>query len=175
MQEIKASNGIYAIDLPGATNRNPFPGQIINPLYGIGGQPRILIETDYRGDPPTPPATATPMQTPDPGNPSTSFAPAIFKDYPLGISGQIIDQAGLGLGGVTIKSDMGKTASSDPSGFYAFNHLDPGTYILRPEKDGYTFQPQSRQVTLPPSVSQQNFVAYPPTPTPEPYPDPESG
>ena len=48
VQQIRAADGFYSINLPGATNRNPIPGQSINPVYGIGGRPAILIETDRR-------------------------------------------------------------------------------------------------------------------------------
>jgi len=41
-------DGHYTIELPPATNRNPFPGQSVNPLFAIGGSPVILIEKDNR-------------------------------------------------------------------------------------------------------------------------------
>ena len=47
-QEIAAVDGHYSIELPPATNRNPFPGQNVNPLFPIGGSPVILIEKDDR-------------------------------------------------------------------------------------------------------------------------------
>jgi hypothetical protein len=47
-QTITAVDGIYTVLLPGATNRNPFPGQDENPIYPIGGRPVILIELDER-------------------------------------------------------------------------------------------------------------------------------
>jgi hypothetical protein len=47
-QEIAAVDGHYTIELPPATNRNPFPGQSVNPLFPIGGSPVILIEKDIR-------------------------------------------------------------------------------------------------------------------------------
>jgi hypothetical protein len=59
VQQISADNGFYAITLPKATHRNPVPGQTINPVFGIGGPPYFLIETDYRGAEPTPTATST--------------------------------------------------------------------------------------------------------------------
>lgn len=44
-QTITAQNGVYSIQLPGATNRNPYPfGEFPAPFYPIGGQPYILIE-----------------------------------------------------------------------------------------------------------------------------------
>jgi hypothetical protein len=49
---ITAENGAYTIELPAATNRNPFPFQDLNPIYPIGGRPFILIEPDDRQPPP---------------------------------------------------------------------------------------------------------------------------
>jgi hypothetical protein len=64
VQALTAVNGSYTITLPPATHRNPFPLQTINPTFPIGGRPYILIETDFRGDPPRPTATATNTPTP---------------------------------------------------------------------------------------------------------------
>lgn len=47
-QNIAAVDGHYTIELPPATNRNPFPGQAVNPLFPIGGSPVLLIEKDGR-------------------------------------------------------------------------------------------------------------------------------
>lgn len=47
-QTITAVNGMYTIPLAAATNRNPFPGQDVNPIYPIGGSPVLLIEIDER-------------------------------------------------------------------------------------------------------------------------------
>lgn len=58
---IAAADGVYTIQLAGATNRNPFPGQSINAIYPIGGRPYLLIEPDPQrvGEPFLPaPATA---------------------------------------------------------------------------------------------------------------------
>ncbi len=47
-QTIQAVGGRYRIQLSGATNRNPFPGQDVNPIYPIGGAPVVLVEKDDR-------------------------------------------------------------------------------------------------------------------------------
>lgn len=47
-QMMTAVDGVYTIPLHGATNRNPFPGQDVNPIYPIGGSPVLLIEIDER-------------------------------------------------------------------------------------------------------------------------------
>lgn len=67
-QQIAAVDGHYAIELPAATNRNPFPGQSINPLFPIGGSPVILIEKDPRVLPEFP---------------NRTFTPAIFGGAPI--------------------------------------------------------------------------------------------
>ncbi len=159
-REISAVNGSYSITLPGATNRNPFPGQTINPTFAIGGRSYILIETDYRDEPPPP------------NQQFFFFTPMLVKDHPLGISGRIIDDAGQGVEAVTLSTDHGQTTYSEQSGYYGFRDLDPGTYIVKPEKDGYIFQPPLRELTLPPGAPMQDFLAVPPTPTPVPYPGP---
>ena len=96
----------------------------------------------------------------------------LFNDYPLGISGKIIDAEGQGVEAVKISTAKGHATLSEQTGHYGFSNLDPGTYIVRPEKDGYIFQPQMRELTLPPSAPLQDFLAIPATPTPGPYPGP---
>jgi hypothetical protein len=52
-QAIAAVDGHYTIELPPATNRNPFPDPNNppqpNPFFPIGGSPVLLIEKDDRG------------------------------------------------------------------------------------------------------------------------------
>jgi hypothetical protein len=119
---------------------------------------------------PTATPTAAPTQTPLPNVPSIFFVPLISNDHPLGITGQIVDARGQGLGGVIIITDKGQSTISEPGGFYALNDLDTGVYIIRPEKGSTIFLPQTREITLPPSAFLQDFAAVPPTPTPDPYP-----
>lgn len=130
-----------------------------------GPQPFALVVSAAFG--------STPVETPPPANtPFSFFVPAIFSDYPLGISGRITDQAGMGITGVTIKLDGEDSTMSDASGLYGFSNLDPGTYVLRPEKAGVNFHPQTREVTLPPGAVRQDFTTGSPDATPEPYPGP---
>jgi hypothetical protein len=138
-------------------------------------------------EPPTPTPTPTPTDTstPTPTNTPTNtptptatpqvfevFGPLLYKDYPLGISGRIVDTSGEPLPGVIISTDKGQSTSTDDNGRYYFSNLDPDTYIITPQKAGYLFVPSLRPVTLPPSAVQQDFTAIPPTPTPVPYPAP---
>ena len=188
VQQITANNGSYSITLPRATHRNPFPGQTINPVYGIGGRPYILIETDYRGDPPTPTATntatatstgtssptptAVPSMTPTPTKiPTTnasflSYLPVVFKESRSTISGRVIDQDGLPLPDITVSTDKGPETLTDASGSYLIDNLPPNVYVIRPEKEGYNFQPATRQVSVPPDARGIDFLAI----LPDPYP-----
>lgn len=68
VQSIAAIDGHYTIELPPATNRNPFPGQAVNPLFPIGGSPVILIEKD-------------PHTLPD--LPNRLYAPSVFGGVPI--------------------------------------------------------------------------------------------
>ena len=130
-----------------------------------GPQPFALVVSAAFGAPP--------VETPPPANMRFSFfVPVLFNDYPPGISGRITDRAGVGIGGVTVKMDGGNATISDASGLYGFSNLDPGTYVLHPEKEGVSFQPQAREVTLPPGAVRQDFVTGPPDTMPDPYPGP---
>ena len=51
---IVAIGGQYAIDLPAATNRNPFGSEGTNAIFPIGGSPVILIEKEDRSLPALP-------------------------------------------------------------------------------------------------------------------------
>lgn len=53
-QPIAAVNGFYTIQLPPATNRNPFGSEGTNALFPIGGRPVILLERDDRTAPELP-------------------------------------------------------------------------------------------------------------------------
>lgn len=62
-QSIAAVDGHYTIQLPAATNSNPFPGQNESPFYPIGGSPVILIEKENRTGPELPFNTNLPVIT----------------------------------------------------------------------------------------------------------------
>lgn len=53
-QTIVAVDGHYSIELPAATNRNPFGSEGTNAIYPIGGSPVILIEKDDLDHPDAP-------------------------------------------------------------------------------------------------------------------------
>lgn len=60
------------------------------------------------------------------------------------------------------------SARSDASGTFAVTGLVTGIYTLIPSKEGYTFTPLTRTVSIPAIASGQNFTGYhvvPPTAT----------
>ncbi|NJP07721.1 MAG: carboxypeptidase regulatory-like domain-containing protein, partial [Chloroflexaceae bacterium] len=77
------------------------------------------------------------------------------------ISGQVTDDSGDGVAGVTIADGAGNTATTGNDGTYTISGLAAGDYTLTPSKDGYTFAPASRSVSVPPHASGQDFTAEP--------------
>ena len=57
---------------------------------------------------------------------------------------------GSGLSGITMTlgGDSSGTTITDEDGNYSFTGLSNGTYTVTPTKDGYTFEPTSRDVTI---------------------------
>jgi hypothetical protein len=76
----------------------------------------------------------------------------------FGISGSVLDSSGNPFAGVQISAGAGGIATTVANGQYAFAKLVSGTYTLVPTLSGYTFQPATRVVTLPPDAIGQNFV-----------------
>ncbi len=74
-------------------------------------------------------------------------------------SGQVTDGAGNPVADVTITATGGHTTATDGTGAYVLADLPAGTYTLTPAKTGYSFSPLSREVTVPPNASAQNFTA----------------
>lgn len=78
------------------------------------------------------------------------------------VSGRIARSNGNGIEGVVVSDGAGHSAVTDYEGVYSF--IAPaGEYTLTPALEGYTFAPSSRQITLPPNATGQDFVAIPPT------------
>ncbi len=76
-------------------------------------------------------------------------------------SGYVTDGAGAGITGVTVSAGAAGSATTDGSGVYTLSGLAAGTYTLTPSKSGYTFSPDSRTVTVPPSATGVDFTAAP--------------
>ena len=56
------------------------------------------------------------------------------------------------------------SAKSNASGAYTLTGLVTGTYSLVPSKEGYTFLPVSRTISIPGTTSSQDFTGYPAVP-----------
>jgi uncharacterized protein YkwD len=93
-----------------------------------------------------------------------SYLPIVLKNRSgsppatYSISGSVTDNHSAALEGVTISADAGRTALTDASGAYMLSGLPAGAYTLTPSKTGYTFDPASIQVSVPPNASGQSFV-----------------
>lgn len=76
------------------------------------------------------------------------------------IYGQVKDNNGASISGVTISLNTGASTTTDSNGKYSFVNLESGSYTLTPSKNGYTFSPSSRTVSGGPDyhVTDQNFT-----------------
>jgi len=66
------------------------------------------------------------------------------------IKGRVFTASGKPVPGVTVTlgSDGSDIAMTDSDGRYVFSELGDGTYTITPEKDGYTFAPSSKTITV---------------------------
>jgi hypothetical protein len=69
----------------------------------------------------------------------------------------VTDAGGGGLEGITVSAGA-YYAFSNASGDYTIPGVVTGTYTLTPSKSGYTFDPATRPVTVPPNATEQDFV-----------------
>jgi protocatechuate 3,4-dioxygenase beta subunit len=79
------------------------------------------------------------------------------------ISGEVMDENGDPVAGVTIADDAANSTTTSSDGTYALGDLPAGTYTFTPTLDGYTFEPASRTVSVPPDATAQDFIATPRT------------
>ena len=85
-----------------------------------------------------------------------------FVGTPLySISGHVADAGGTPIPGVTVSAPGGYSAVTDATGAYAITRLIAGSYTLTAAKANYRFAPASRNVTLPPDATGQDFVGTP--------------
>ncbi|MCP4722880.1 MAG: carboxypeptidase regulatory-like domain-containing protein, partial [Desulfobacteraceae bacterium] len=85
------------------------------------------------------------------------------------ISGQVTDNLGNPISGVSVSNGSGSTTTNS-SGNYSFSNLSPGTYTLASSKSGYNAcTPTSLGISGPGNKTGQNFVC-PPVSTPTPSP-----
>ena len=82
------------------------------------------------------------------------------------ISGQVLDDLEVPLPGVTVSAGEGLSAVTNESGVYTIADLPPDTYTLTPSLEGWTFDPATRQVEVPPDATGQDFFGTPTCPDP---------
>lgn len=62
------------------------------------------------------------------------------------VSGKVVDYYGDGIQGIRVNLD-GSTADTDSKGEYFFTDIKNGSYNIILSKEGYTFLPESRDIT----------------------------
>jgi hypothetical protein len=77
------------------------------------------------------------------------------------LRGSVRTEEGEPLGGVrvTVEPSAVPPVTTDADGRYAFPKLPKGTYTIRPDKAGYTFDPTEITISLTGDVSGRDFVA----------------
>ena len=75
------------------------------------------------------------------------------------VSGHVLDEGSQPVEGVVIEADPGNgMVVTDDRGFYQLGLIDDGQYTLTPS-DGWSFDPTSRQTTVPPDRTGLDFTA----------------
>jgi subtilisin family serine protease/PKD repeat protein len=101
------------------------------------------------------PVTRTVSVPPSATNQDFTGTPVAGPTY--SISGRVTDGINP-IVGVSLSIGAGGSATTDASGYYTLTNVAAGMYTLVPTKNGYTFSPPSRAVSVPPDVANQNFV-----------------
>ena len=74
------------------------------------------------------------------------------------ITGTVVDSEGTPILGVQVSAGGGYLGATNTRGVYTITDLEPGVYLLTPQRNGYFFTPETRTVAIPPSARDQNFV-----------------
>jgi uncharacterized delta-60 repeat protein len=77
------------------------------------------------------------------------------------ITGRVTFADQKGVPGVTISAGSAGSAITNATGAYAIGNVITGTYTLTPALEGYTFDPLTRTVQVPPSDTGQDFELVP--------------
>ncbi|BCM88294.1 hypothetical protein IAD21_00125 [Abditibacteriota bacterium] len=89
---------------------------------------------------------------------------SIVTEAPF-ISGRVTDGQGNGLANVTVKrvsaNNQVVTTTTDGSGYYAFNRMPPGNYLVSPVANGYLFGIASVTVSTTQNAPDTNFAGTP--------------
>ena len=96
--------------------------------------------------------------------PTVSTADFVISEVATGstISGQIKNGGGAGLSSISVGLYQGDSlklsALTNGEGRYTFSNVAAGTYTVRPARTGVTFDPLSREVTVPPAATGIDFT-----------------
>lgn len=94
---------------------------------------------------------------------AASWGSQAAPDPLYSISGKVTDIDGNPISGVNISAGFQLVATTDILGNYILSNLEPGTYILTPQKEEDTFLPPSATVILSSSsITDVNFLAQKP-------------
>ena len=104
------------------------------------------------------PLTATQIEAPQVEANSEFTLGPVFT-----ISGTVNDTQDQPLQGVSLQNGTGQTVFTDSNGDYKFIDLPSGTYSITPAYKQYVFSPVSRQVSVPPKASKQDFIQVEPS------------
>jgi hypothetical protein len=74
------------------------------------------------------------------------------------ISGQVTDGSSNPISGVSVSDGAGDITTTDSNGNYTLSGETDGTYNITPSKNGFTFLPASRSMTVPPDATGQDFT-----------------
>lgn len=82
------------------------------------------------------------------------------------LSGHIHDSSDHSIPNVNVSAGAGYSATTDASGVYTITGLVTGTYTITPTaessaKNGWTFEPPTRTVSVPPDATGQDFTILP--------------
>jgi len=152
-----ARSSIFPETRPTVTYTNhtvTVPNLTPNTKYYVGVKSYCLSNCSRGGGPNFP---KTFQQSPhvDKWEVTTTGSVATYK-----ISGTISTGSGA-LSGVIVSLSGGamKKDTTAADGAYSFAGLEPGTYTVTPKKDGFSFDPQNKTLTLSANQSGQNFTA----------------
>ena len=79
------------------------------------------------------------------------------------ISGMVRDFQNQPIQGVSLTDGAGQIVFTDSNGDYEFIDLPTGTYSITPAYEQFVFSPVSRQVSVPPKASKQDFIQVKPS------------
>jgi uncharacterized protein YegJ (DUF2314 family) len=109
----------------------------------------------YTFDPPS----QTVSVPPDATNIEFTAIPESVQPDTYTITGAVTDNTGNPLANVNVSTGTGSTVTTASDGSYTLTGLAEGSYTITPEMNGYTFDPPSQTVSVPPDATNIEFTA----------------